>query len=554
MPLSRPAHIAIQDESSGISSVASTLNFIGAGVTASASGPTTTVNIPGGGGTSGTEFYRIAANDASAASKSGVDAQCDGTNDEVQINAGLASGRPVWLSEGNFNLGAAISVPAGPSMLIGSGWDTILNLNNSVNAYAILFAPGGGNFVNGAILRDFKLNCNGNNQTAGGGIEGKGAVWCKFINIWLIRPWNWGIWLRDDNLGSFGHHNEVTGCLFEDGVNVATGGNGGGILLEDSDEDMIHHNTFQGMGKLGGSPQRPSAVHDLGGLNSIDHNQFVTGSYGVWLERHHSVVDHNVFDGCGSEAGTSQIRINGNKNQVTNNRCYNIGFNRAANTADGIYMDNTQDNDVSHNQLRVIGGGSARSGINLDFSPINNTIDHNIFTTFDTPAFATAPITGGLAGNDIHDNRGFADKAYVRKTADESVTSSTTIQDDDHLFVSVAASVTYEVLVFVLYEGATTGDMTIGFSGPAGATFDWAPGGQRNDNATIQVDRGLISTTKIVGTSGTGAANHAVAMIHGILIVGTTAGTFRFRFAQGTSDATATTVLTGSYMRLKRIA
>ncbi len=44
------ASLAVQDEGSALSTSATTLNFVGSGVTASGSGATKTITIPGGGG------------------------------------------------------------------------------------------------------------------------------------------------------------------------------------------------------------------------------------------------------------------------------------------------------------------------------------------------------------------------------------------------------------------------------------------------------------------------------------------------------------------------
>jgi hypothetical protein len=550
MPLSRPSHIAVQDESSGISSVATTLNFIGAGVTASASGPTTTVNIPGGGGTAGTEFYRVAANDASAASKNGADATCDGTNDESQINTGLATGRPVWLSEGNFNLGATISVPStGARVLVGSGWSTILNLNNSTNIYAITFAPSVSTWLQGAVLANFKINCNGNNQTtAGGGIDAFGAVWCKFDHLWILRPWENGMYVHQDNLGGYGHHNEIVNCFFELGQD-SNGGNGRALRLDQSDENYVHACTFQD----NGSPtlSNPCAILDLAGLNHVSDCSFVVGyGAGVRMSGAHSKVVGNTFDGCKGH----NVFIAGDKNIVANNTFFNVGFGMTDNTIDAVYVENTGWNVIKGNvMLPVQNAATGRAAVSLN-SSTNTIVQGNQFAPNGAFNWKTAGlIPGASTGSIIKHNYGYPTDIYVRKTADESVASSTTIQDDNHLFATVMPNVSYQVDMFVIYEGATTGDMTVGFSGPSGATFDWVPGGANNANATIQVDRGTISTTKVVGAAGTGAANHTVAPIRGLLIVGSTGGTFTFRWAQGTSDVTATTVLTGSYMRLEMI-
>lgn len=145
---------------------------------------------------------------------------------------------------------------------------------------------------------------------------------------------------------------------------------------------------------------------------------------------------------------------------------------------------------------------------------------------------------------------------YVRKTANESVTSSTTLQDDDHLLLSVAANATYLVELMLIYDGATTGDIKIVFTMPSGATFDGLPGGVTTGAATQSASVKLAhiqSTEEGLGAVGTGAGNRVVAHAIGVLQVGSTAGTFRLQWAQLASDVTATTVLANSWMALRRV-
>ena len=59
------------------------------------------------------------------------------------------------------------------------------------------------------------------------------------------------------------------------------------------------------------------------------------------------------------------------------------------------------------------------------------------------------------------------------KTLDETVTNSTTLQNDDALLVSLAANAVYLFAVLLDYEGAAvgTGDLKYGWGVPTGATM-----------------------------------------------------------------------------------
>lgn len=149
---------------------------------------------------------------------------------------------------------------------------------------------------------------------------------------------------------------------------------------------------------------------------------------------------------------------------------------------------------------------------------------------------------------------------FVRKTANESVTSSATLQNDDHLLLQVAANATYLLELFLIYDGDVTvgaGDIQIGFTFPAGATIDWTPGGittgATTQSASVKLSHQSTGAGEGVGSVGTGAGNRVVARATGILQVAGTAGTLQLQWAQLTSSATATTVLANSFLRLKRI-
>jgi hypothetical protein len=144
---------------------------------------------------------------------------------------------------------------------------------------------------------------------------------------------------------------------------------------------------------------------------------------------------------------------------------------------------------------------------------------------------------------------------YVRKTADESLANSTTLQDDDHLFVSVVANAVYSVQGWILFTAGNVGDFKMGWSAPTGATFNWNAGGSVNTNlqATFFDVQDVGNTDSVGGNIGS-TTRTQTATPHGLLKVSSTAGTFKFRWAQNTSEGTSLTVLTDSALMLQRVA
>lgn len=144
----------------------------------------------------------------------------------------------------------------------------------------------------------------------------------------------------------------------------------------------------------------------------------------------------------------------------------------------------------------------------------------------------------------------------VVKAADESVTSSTTVQNDDHFIIPVEANSSYILDGFVHYDGAFgAGSLKMDWTIPSGATMYWSPFGNQADQTTQKLDSNASSATSAisVGTYGTGG-NHTCFAPLGYITTSSTAGNLQFRWAQNSSNGTATTVYSGSWFRLRRLS
>lgn len=144
----------------------------------------------------------------------------------------------------------------------------------------------------------------------------------------------------------------------------------------------------------------------------------------------------------------------------------------------------------------------------------------------------------------------------VIKPGDQSVTSSTTLQNDNALVIPSSALVLNAQYLFtcnLIYEGGTLGssDLKISWSVPAGATLRLSlkaqnASGNPNNNDLIQGANGTCG-------SG-GAGNVLAALMAGSLIMGGTAGAVQLQWAQNTSSATATIVHAQSTLSLTRVS
>lgn len=155
-----------------------------------------------------------------------------------------------------------------------------------------------------------------------------------------------------------------------------------------------------------------------------------------------------------------------------------------------------------------------------------------------------------------------ANKAYVDgagggldvvKSVDESVTNSTTLQDDDELLLPVEANSVYSGILYLFCtygQDASgpppAGNLKYSLTIPSGATIDGA-NGTLTTGGTSRVD---LTVNRQPTSSNT------VTIIPLILRVVTagTAGNVQLRWAQELSIATPTVVLQGSIFSLKKSA
>ncbi|GIH29101.1 hypothetical protein Aph01nite_74110 [Acrocarpospora phusangensis] len=167
-------------------------------------------------------------------------------------------------------------------------------------------------------------------------------------------------------------------------------------------------------------------------------------------------------------------------------------------------------------------------------------------------AFKTWTVGEVLASADL--NRYAVQQNHVIKAADESVASSTVMQNDDHLLLPVAANTRYLVDSLVKYFGEDLADMKFGWTAPAGATLDWYSDAYwtgTSDSGKVMREVRTLAQTQSCGCSG--ASFTFAAALRGTLNVGGTAGNLQLQWAQVTSNGTANQVLTGSLLRVTRL-
>lgn len=147
---------------------------------------------------------------------------------------------------------------------------------------------------------------------------------------------------------------------------------------------------------------------------------------------------------------------------------------------------------------------------------------------------------------------------FAYKTADETVTNSTTLQADNHLFLPIAANTTYVLEASIGTLSPTAADGKLLWTYPSGCLLDW---GQHNvtTTATSNHDQGDWNYRRNAGTQSTtlfwgGVGSNVWVSIDGLLRVGNSSGTLQLWWAQLTANASATFVSQGSWLLLTKVS
>ena len=138
----------------------------------------------------------------------------------------------------------------------------------------------------------------------------------------------------------------------------------------------------------------------------------------------------------------------------------------------------------------------------------------------------------------------------IIKASDESVTSSTTAQDDDDFVWSIPASESWVATYHLACSIHPSGDIKFGLTVPSGAAYEFT-GHFQNDiegEAQTSTDGGFNLVF------GSGTLGQSVIILTVGIVNSTTAGTVQLTWAQVSSFATASTIFAKSYMFAHRVA
>ncbi|MDP2587314.1 MAG: hypothetical protein Q8P33_00880, partial [bacterium] len=159
--------------------------------------------------------------------------------------------------------------------------------------------------------------------------------------------------------------------------------------------------------------------------------------------------------------------------------------------------------------------------------------------------------TGGLTWTSASAAAGATVKI---KTADETVTSSSTLQNDDHLSFPIGASETWIASYNIITRVTSNSpDLKIGVTAPAGATCNMSYTLLNSPSSGADTDFACgVATPSISLSNGAGSNGSENLFVTITVRNGGTAGTVNLQFAQNSSNASGTTFRAGSSMEAQK--
>jgi hypothetical protein len=138
----------------------------------------------------------------------------------------------------------------------------------------------------------------------------------------------------------------------------------------------------------------------------------------------------------------------------------------------------------------------------------------------------------------------------VRKVADESVTSSTALQDDNQLVFDVGADETWSFEFWLVVSCTNTlPDIKLAFTTPPGASIKWSGFGDGNTSTEhdVVITAGVSDIFELAG----GGARDWIR-VRGIVTNGVNPGPVRLQWAQAAPSTSPVIMMQNSYLQASK--
>lgn len=291
--------------------------------------------------------YVVASSTAPAAWKTMTNYVCDGTADQVEINAALTAlgseGGVVILSNGTFNLSGSVSVPNVDAVLRGMGKATNFVMSSGMATAAIIVngPTAGGNWGTAQpLVEDLRIDGSATSgaNTGAHGLEVSGAVLNgTYRRLWITNCKGHSVYMHSASGGERPAYNLLDHC------NIQTGSRDGVRLGDDFPSGTYaEHNDIR---------------------NCVITYHTVTGTYGIYATGNNNRITDCQFDNLQIGVGIS----GGSQNHVTG-----CTFDR--NIANCLVLSGQGNHTIAHNMFsdHITGAGAlVNPGTNRSVSQTN---------------------------------------------------------------------------------------------------------------------------------------------------------------------------------------
>ena len=208
----------------------------------------------------------------------------------------------------------------------------------------------------------------------------------------------------------------------------------------------------------------------------------------------------------------------------------------------------------------VVRDASARAAFAAPGAAGDALIKGTRVTISELPTLTTDKIWKGVGGVPAEASLPVG-PTVVRKTADEIVNNSVSLQNDDHLFFSIGANEVWLVEFTLMGQGAWVAGIKFGFAYPTGCFMHWGTigllefatnnydYGQWITQSTFGNAAGIKELASETGTMAVGLKSATTVtgiILRAIIINGANAGSVNLQWAQNTATAEDTKLLAGS--------
>jgi hypothetical protein len=196
--------------------------------------------------------------------------------------------------------------------------------------------------------------------------------------------------------------------------------------------------------------------------------------------------------------------------------------------------------------IPVANGGTGKSTLTDNGVLIGNGTGAIDVTSAGTTGQVLVGVTGG---NPAFGSSFIGSSIAVYKSADETVTTSNTLQNDNELLFPIGANETWKGFINTMVTANASGGYKFDMTAPSGAT-----GSMMTKSSVANYNHASVG----IGTGGgstTGATVNNTNAIHYFTVTSSsTTGNVQFRWSQNASFGTGTTVAAGSLLMATRIA